>query len=167
MRPTTLLTEKGEDGFTLVELAIAMTLLTIVMTVLMSTLWSVQRSEMYTRGRTAALDDMRAAVNRMTKDLRQTSDTVGTPAPSSLTVETYVDGTAATVEYEVSGETLIRRVNGGVSTPLISGLTTSDIFSYTPDAVTPNMVAIVLSVQPANLPETTLTLDAEIEFRNR
>ena len=155
-----------EAGFTLVELLIVMSLLSIVMAVMLSTLFSVQRSETYTRGRTEALDEMRAAVNRMTKDLRQTSATVGTYTASSLTVTTYVDGEEATVSFNATGDTLTRSVNGGTPYPLVDDLTTTDIFTYTPTDSDPNMVGVLLSVQPPALPDTILNLEAEIEFRN-
>jgi prepilin-type N-terminal cleavage/methylation domain-containing protein len=164
---TTTERDGAEGGFTLVELVIVMMLLGIVLAVLGNTLWTVQRSEAYTRGRTAALDDMRATLNRMTKDLRQTADLNGTPTASHLDVDTYVKGVAATVVYDVTGGALTRKVNGGTAKTLMTGLTTNNIFTYTPDASAPSIVSILLVVKPSNLPNTTLTLNSEIELRNR
>jgi hypothetical protein len=36
-----------------------------------------------------------------------------------------------------------------------------------PDATNPDVVSIVFVVKPPNLPDTTLTLNAEVTFRNR
>ena len=159
--------EKEEAGFTLVELLIVMVLLGIVMGVVANTLWTVQRSEAYTRGRTTALDEMRLALNRMTKDLRQAYDINTTPTASHLDVDTYVNGVETRVVYDVTDGVITRSVGSGTAQLVQDELTTDNIFTYTPDALSPNMVAVVFVVKPSNLPDTTLTLNAEIEFRNR
>lgn len=159
--------EKNESGFTLVELLIVMVLLGVVMGVIANTLWTVQRSEAYTRGRTEALEDMRTALNRMTKDLRQVVDINTTPTASHLDVDTYINGVETHVVYDVTGGVLTRSIGGGTVELVQDELTNNDIFTYTPDALAPNMVAVVLVVKPSNLPDTTLTLNAEIELRNR
>ncbi len=155
-----------EAGFSLMELVVVMAILSIVLLVLGQTLWHVQRTESYTRGRTEALDDMRAALTRMTKDLRQTSN-INAATATHLDVDTYVDGAAATVVYDLSGGTLTRQVNGGSSATLVTEVTGATVFTYTPDATTANIVTIELVTTPSNLPETTLTLESEIELRNR
>ncbi len=157
---------RDEEGFTVIEVVIAMMLLSLVMALIFSSLWQTQRSEAYSRGRTEALDDMRQTMNRMTKDLRQVSSISGTPTASSLDVMTYVDGTLTRVVYQVTGDELTRQVGAGTATTMQVDLTTPDLFTYTPDATAPNILTIVLSVRPANLPETTLILESEVEFRN-
>ena len=159
--------EKKETGFTLVELLVVMALLGVVMAVIANTLWTVQRSEAYTRGRTVALDDMRGALNRMTKDLRQSTDFNSTPTSSHLDIDTYVNGVSTHVVYDVTDGVLTRSVGGGTAQLVQDELTTDDVFTYTPDAAAPNVVSILFVVKPSNLPNTTLTLTAEIEFRNR
>jgi prepilin-type N-terminal cleavage/methylation domain-containing protein len=159
-------TEADESGFTLVELLIVMVLLAIVMAVISNTLWTVQRSEAYTRGRTIALDDMRSALNRMTKDLRQAAAVNSTPTASHLDIDTYVKGVLTHVVYDVSDGVLTRSAGAGSAKLVQDELITDDIFTYTPDASAPNMVAIVFVVKPSNLPNTTLTLNAEVELRN-
>jgi prepilin-type N-terminal cleavage/methylation domain-containing protein len=159
---------QGEErGFTIVEVMISISLLAIVMGVLCSSLWTVQRNEQFSRGRTEALDSMRNSINRMTKDLRQTYSINGTPDATTLDVNTYVNGVKARVFYDMSGTTLTRRVNGGPAIPVQKGLTSSSIFTFTPDATNPDLVSIVFVVKPPNLPDTTLTLNAEVTFRNR
>jgi prepilin-type N-terminal cleavage/methylation domain-containing protein len=156
-----------ERGFSILEVVITISLLAIVMFVLSTSLWQVQRSESYSRGRTEALDTMRTALGRMTKDLRQAYAINGTPDATTLDVNTYVNGVPERVLYDMSGSTLTRRVNGGPAVPLQKGLTSQSIFTYTPDAQFPDVVSIVFVVKPPNLPDTTLTLNAEVTFRNR
>lgn len=158
--------ERTEQGFTIVEVVIATALLSIIMAVVASSLWQIQRSETYSRGRTAALDDMRVSINRMTKDLRQTYSINGSPSATNLDVNTYVDGSPARVAYDMGGGALTRTRDGGTPVVLLTGLTDESIFTYTPDATTPNLVSIALAVKPSNLPETTLELTSEITFRN-
>jgi hypothetical protein len=110
---------------------------------------------------------MRNSIARMTKDLRQAYAINGTPDATTLDVNTYVNGVKARVFYDMSGTTLTRRINGGPAIPVQKGLTSSSIFTYTPDATNPDLVSIVFVVKPPNLPDTTLTLNAEVTFRNR
>jgi prepilin-type N-terminal cleavage/methylation domain-containing protein len=159
--------ERAQNGFTVLEVVITTALLALVIVVLSSTLWQVQRSEAYSRGRTAALDDMRISIARMTKDLRQAYEINGTPSATSLDVNTYVNGAPARIVYDMGGDTLTRTVNGGTAVVVQDGLTNASIFTYTPDATAPDVVSIVFVVEPPNLPDTTLTLNAEITFRNR
>jgi prepilin-type N-terminal cleavage/methylation domain-containing protein len=153
-------------GYTLIELVIVMALLGVVTAVLFNALWNVQRSETYTRRRTVALNDMRTTMNRLTKDLRQVSDVNGTATGSHLDVDTYVDGVSANVVYDVIGGALTRRLNGGPAKTLQRDITTSTVFTYTPDVEAPDDVTIDLFVRPANV-STTLQLHSEIELRNR
>jgi hypothetical protein len=132
-----------------------------------NTLWSVQRSEVYVRGRSAAIDDMRSALNRMTKDLRQTYAINGVPTSTHLDVQTYIKGVEARVVFDMSGGTLKRSVNGGGAVTIQDGLTNASIFTYSPDASAPDVVMITFAVVPSNRPDTTLTLNAEVTFRNR
>jgi prepilin-type N-terminal cleavage/methylation domain-containing protein len=157
--------DRADDGgFTLIELMIVLAILALVMGVLFNTLWQTQKAEVYTRGRTEALDGMRTALNRMTKDLRQTYSINGLPTATQLDVNTYVQGTRARVVYDMSGGTLTRTEDGGAPVVIQSGLTNASIFNYTADV--PNLVEIVFALKPSNLPDTTLTLEAEIRFRN-
>ena len=77
-------------------------LLSLVMVVMFNSIWSVQRSEAYTRGRVAAIDNMRISLNRITKDLRQATDFNSAPTTSHIDIDTYLDGTPIRVVYDVS-----------------------------------------------------------------
>jgi type II secretory pathway component PulJ len=156
-----------ESGFTILELVIATALLMLVFVVMFNTLWSVQRSEAFTRGRTAAMDNMRVSLNRITKDLRQANDINGTPTPSHLDVDTYINGAPAHVVYDVTGGTITRKVNSGAAVAMHKELTSNAIFTYDPSPDSPDTVTIEVVVKRSNLPDTTLTLSSEIELRNR
>ena len=157
-----------EAGFTLLELVIVISLLSLVMVVMFNTLWSVQRSEAYTRGRVAAIDNMRISLNRITKDLRQATDFNTTPTVSHIDVDTYVNGTAVRVVYDVTDGVITRSVDEATPIVMHEELTRDSIFTYTPvDSEIPDTIKVELVVKPSNLPDTTLTLNSEIELRNR
>jgi Tfp pilus assembly protein PilW len=157
-----------ERGFTILEVVVTTLLLTLVTVVLFQNLWNVQRSEAYTRGRTAAMDNMRVSLNRMSKDLRQATSINVPPTASHLDVDTYIDGTRTRVAYDVTGGVITRKVGAGDPVVMHTELTNDAIFTYTPAAsASPDTVKIELVVKPSNLPGTTLTLNSEVKFRNR
>jgi prepilin-type N-terminal cleavage/methylation domain-containing protein len=159
---------RDEAGFSLIELMVVTVLLTIVIVATLSTMWSIQRSETYTRGRTAAMDNMRISLNRMSKDLRQAGDFNATPTSNHVDVDTYVDGVAHRVVYDVNAGTLTRQLDGGDAVIMHKELTEDDIFHYPEDDLeTPDTVLIEMVVKPSNLPDTRLTLSSEVQLRNR
>lgn len=143
-----------------------LSLLTLVAGVLIGSFLSMQKSEAYVGGRTAALDEMRLTMNRLTREVRQGSGFVGTPTASDLTVQTYVDGALHTVRYSAAGSTLSRSIDGGVAVVLQHRLADTDLFQYAPSADAAQVVTITLTVEPRNAPETTVTLDSEVRLRN-
>ena len=155
-----------EGGFTLVEMMIVSALLALVIVVIFSTLVSVQKSETFTRGRTQALDQMRDAMNQMTRELRQASNVVPTPSPSHIEFDTFDFGKPIHVIYDATGTTLTRQVGSGTPSTLAQGLTTISVFDFSPDADTPQAVTIDLLVKPSNLPNTTVELKSDVELRN-
>jgi type II secretory pathway component PulJ len=160
--------DRNEAGFTLIELVTVTLLLTIVMVATLSSLWSIQRSEAYTRGRTAAMDNMRISLNRISKDLRQATDINVAPTPNHLDIDTYVDGSIHRVVYDVSGGTLTRQVDAGNAVVMHQELTEDNIFGWPEDeGESPHTILIEMVVKPSNLPDTRLTLSSEVQLRNR
>ena len=158
--------KRGQEGFTLVEVTVVMMLFVIVIGVIFAMLVNVQKAESFTQRRGDTLDQMRLAMDRMTKELRQATSVVGTPTPSHIEFMTYENGTLADVTYDATGTTLTRKVGSAAATNMQSGLTSTSIFTYVPSPSTPQVVDIGLVVTPANLPATTVSLDGEIRLRN-
>jgi Tfp pilus assembly protein FimT len=159
-------TKRDEQGTSLIELLFALSLLTIVVVVFASSFLSVQKSDAYVQGRAQSLDEMRFTMNRMTRDLRQGEAFLGTPTASALTMRTYIKGTLHNVTYSATGTSLRRSVDGGAAVVLQRGLVTASLFAYAPDVTTPQVVTITLQVEPANAPDTTVTLTSEVRLRN-
>src|SRR5437667_3651518 len=81
--------QRDERGYTLIELMIVSAIFAIVITLIFGTLTSVQKSEAYTRDRTIAIQSMRGAMDRMTRELRQATNIVPTPSDSHIEFDTY------------------------------------------------------------------------------
>jgi prepilin-type N-terminal cleavage/methylation domain-containing protein len=158
--------ERDERGFTLIELVIVSALLAIVLVVIFSTLTSAQKSEAFTRGRAQVLEEMRDTMDRMTRELRQATNVVPTPSDSHIEFDSYDLGTPVHLTYDATGTALTRQVGTSAQTTLMKGLTTISVFSYVPDATTPQSVTIDLIVKPSNLPNTTVELKSTVELRN-
>jgi len=158
---------REDHGFSLIELLIVMALLGLVIALVASALWTVQRSETYSRGRTKALDEMRLTLNRVSKDLRQAETVVGTPTASRVEVRTYIGGSLENVVYEAVGDRLMRTIYGNPVELMYEDLVSTDVFTYKPDEFSPELITVTLVVRPSNLPDTTLTLDTKVDLRNQ
>jgi type II secretory pathway component PulJ len=157
-------------GFTIIELLIACSLLLIVLGVIAASLDQVVMAESYTSDRTNSLDAMRLTLNRMTREIRQASS-IDEPVstPSRMEFDTYGSTGARHVVYNAVGTVLTRQVNSGSAVKVLSGLASTNIFTYVTAPPVPGAqwVLINLRVRPKRSPETILVLDSEINLRNR
>jgi type II secretory pathway pseudopilin PulG len=161
----------------MVEVLITMLIVGIVASSLMAVFISLQRSERFTQDRSEALDDMRVAMERMTKEIRQATSIDLTSGDSRIEMDAYVNGTSQHLIYEIVGEQLVRRVGAsGTAVVIASDLDVpypagETFFAYTfPDSGTVAdavVVSIRLRVHPPRRPDTTLELRSEVRVRNR
>lgn len=156
---------RSERGSSIIEVVITTGLVLLVMAGLLAGMHSVQKAEAYSRGRAEALDTMRTAMSRMTKEIRQGSTVVGTPTTDRLELETYVKGVPEAVTYSVEDGNLTRR-EGAEEEVVLQELVNSELFSYLPSADSPEVVKITFVVEPQNLPATTVTVESEVRLRN-
>jgi type II secretory pathway component PulJ len=139
----------------------------MIMSILLGAIVSVwsraQGTSITVQDRTAYLNDMRVAMERMTKDIRQTTR-VNTRTASTFDAGTLVNGVKTRVAYTVSGGMLYRSVDGGASVPLLTKLASSTVFTYTVSGGILTHVTILLTVRV----NSTSTLDSEssVETRN-
>lgn len=159
-------TSAPEAGLTVIELSITMGILLIVMGALLGVFASAQRTQAFATNRSETLDEMRLAMDQMTKDIRQATAIDASSGASRIEMDTYVLGTTEHVIYEASGTTLTRSIGASTSAPLQTRLTTTAIFIYTPAVTGAQVVTITLRVTPRNAPETVLELVSEIRLRN-
>lgn len=168
----------GEAGFTLVELVVTMAVMSIVATAMMAVALRAFTTTATITNRRDVLADGRIAIDRMSKQLRQgeSIDQVASGA-STLKVSTYIDGTAATVVWRVTGSaapyTLEQSSNGGTNfAPLLSPLLcktasdpgcTADPFTYVSHGGVVDQVTINLTFQTSS---STIPLVSDVQLRN-
>lgn len=141
-------------------------LLLVVVGSLLTVFESVQRTQMFAQERSQTLDDMRLALDRITKETRQASSVAATSTASVLDMQTYVNGTPTHVVYEASGSALTRADAGGSPVPILSNLNSTAVFTYAPAVDGAQVVTITLNVHPARRPDTVVSLTSEVRLRN-
>ena len=160
-------TSAPDAGFTLIEVLITVTLLVVVVGSMMGVFESVQRSEAFVQNRSEALDEMRLAIDQMSKDIRQATSVSANSTPSYIDIQTYVLGVSKEVVYQATGSTLTRKVGTGTAVRIQTRLTSTNLFTYTDAVSDVSLVGLTLSVNPLHRPDTTLVLSSEVRLRNR
>ena len=172
---------REERGFTLIELLVAATVGLVVVGGAVTIFVSGIRSEPRTASRVAAIQDARVTIDRITRELRQGLETP-TASSSELEIVTYVKaticgGTASStaipcrVTYTCSAGSCTRKVaqpDGsapGPTTQVVSGLTNSSIFSYSPSAATPSYVGVTFTFSAGD--SGPVTLEDGVALRNQ
>ena len=169
------------DGFTLVELLVATILSLIVVGGAVMAFTSAIHSQPRIDSQATAIQQARTTVERIVRELRQGSS-VPSAASSQLSIVTYVHttcgGASATramqcrVTYACSSGICTRGLanpNGTSPTApvrLVSGLSSDNVFSYSPSATTPTWVGVTLSF-PAQTGHNAITLTDGAALRNR
>jgi type II secretory pathway component PulJ len=155
---------RRDDGVTVVELMVTAAVMAIVTSAVMG-VWLRGQSESQTvYSRRNDLNDMRLAMQLMTKDLRQAS-AVHTDTASTLDVETYIDGDKHRIAYTASGTNLTRSVDGATAQRMLSTLADTNVFTYSFVGSTLHQVTILLTVNTTSH-EGTLNLQSQVETRN-
>jgi prepilin-type N-terminal cleavage/methylation domain-containing protein len=115
----------GERGFTLVEVLIAATISTLLLTALVQILDGAFEISLATRRQDALLRDAQRAVALVRRDVSQARRIVSAGAGGL----TLVDESGHTVLYALASagsDTLVRRVDGGTPSPIAGGVTGLD-----------------------------------------
>lgn len=157
---------RNDDGFTIVELSVVGALMLLVLATATVMLTTYLHEDAFETARTDAQTNMRVVMNQMTKEIREARSIDGMSTATSLVMHTPVHGIDTTVTYSVSG-TYLRRSITGSSPIVVTRIASGTAFNYVPDATTAQRVSIHLAVHPAQSPDTTLVLDAEVSLRNR
>jgi Tfp pilus assembly protein PilW len=152
---------RSEGGFTLIELLVAATMGMVVLGGAVTVFIGAVRSEPRASSKVTAIQQGRVAVERITRELRQGVD-VSTATPSQLSLITYVkqspcggapatNAKACRVTYACTTVECTRTVqeagggSAGTTTQVVSGLSSGNVFTYSPDVTDPDYVGIELS----------------------
>ena len=164
-------TSARDEGFTLLELVFATSILLVVLVSIMGVFQVVQRQSAYVKDRTESLESMRNAMDRMIKEIRQarvvTPDTVAPTERFEMT--SFVLGVETDIVYAVDAQDrLTRSVSGGTPVILQDHLASPSLFTYTSDTMgTVQVVSVTMQVHPRLSPDTVLVLTSEVRLRNR
>jgi prepilin-type N-terminal cleavage/methylation domain-containing protein len=171
-----------DRGFTLPELLVATVLALLVIGAAVTAFTSTIQSQPRVNSQAAAIQQARVTMERIIRELRQGSS-VPSASTSQLSVVTYVHsatcGGAASntaiscrVTYSCSSGTCTRTeanpdgTSPGSSVQVVSGLSSSNVFSYAPPSSTaPAFVGVTLAL-PAKGGTDAITLSDGSALRN-
>jgi Tfp pilus assembly protein PilW len=170
-----------DDGFTLVELLVAMTLAMVVLGAGVMMFTAAVRSQPKASARAAKVQQARTTAERITRELRQGWGAPTTTA-SQLSILTYVPhttcgGTTAggaigcRVTYTCASGACTRveaQADGtapGPAVTVVSGLSSSDVFSYISNSAGPTWIGIKLGF-PAGNGDDAITVEDGAALRN-
>jgi hypothetical protein len=185
-RPRRALRElRADHGFTLVELLWVCVLSILVFGLGLAMLNFALKTQPILSDRAASIAEGRAMMERLTRELRQTSE-VSFASPTRIVFVTWVKSTTCggagagtsiqcQVDYScTSGRcTRVERnpdgTGGGAAYELVVGLLTSNVFSYMPSSTAPKYVNVTLSfpaTKEAGETEDAVTLEDGVNLRN-
>ena len=169
----------NQAGFSLVELLIASSILIVVLGATLSVLVVAERQQPRITKHGERVQDARNALERMTRDLRQ-SYSVTAESSASIDVLTYrrtspnQPAQQWRVVYDCTGGDCLRQEGAptgalGAAVTLFTGVTNADIFTFQPSNVNPHFVTIKLRFGvKANStdPASPVTLSDGVQLRN-
>lgn len=169
---------RGEDGFTLIEMLVAMAMSVVVMGGVLILLIGAMRSQPKLEKQATDIQTARWALERMTREIRD-GIVVNRATPSSVSFQTYVrqatcggtatlPSTAASTKCEVtytcSGEVCTRLestpgVYTGTLTRMLSGIGDPEIFCFVPSTEEePSKCGAATASSPTTYVGITLTI---------
>ena len=177
---------RSEGGFTLAELLVAMMITLIAFAATLVLLQVALKAQPRISERGAAIQQGRAWIERLTRELRQGGTVTGSPGSSQLAFMTYVRhsscGATATgnsipclVTYSCSAGTCSRterNPNGSGTAPaqqMVTGLQSNSVFTYSPSSAAPQYVGVTLRFPATDNPgetEDAITLTDGVALRN-
>jgi prepilin-type N-terminal cleavage/methylation domain-containing protein len=110
-----------QRGFTMTEMLMVTTVLAVILGGVILVQQQGQQAYLFGSHRVEVQQNNRSALELMIRELRQAQSITATPSPTNLTFKTTQDGIVKTIQYQLSGTTLNRTVDG-TTTPLIGGV---------------------------------------------
>ncbi|MFN2613377.1 MAG: PilW family protein [Actinomycetota bacterium] len=151
-----------------IELTIALGVFLIVVTAMYTLFAVVQRTTVRQDKRNEVNNDIRLSMERMSKEIRQATNIYSDSGVSLLHMDTFDNGSAITVTWRASGTTLTRTMGTTTST-LLTGLTSTSIFAYSPSITGATDVTLTLKARPAHYSTdpAVIVLTSQVRLRNR
>lgn len=168
MRYRSRRTSAPDAGFTLIEVVTVTGLLMVVFVSIMGVYQTMQRASVRQQSRSEAMDHLRIAMQRITKDVRQATDLRAWSGPDYIEIDTYIEGVEERVVYDATNGTQLFRRTADTDLLLLDNLSSTTIFAYTPDVFTVSVVTITLQVRPERFvgDDDFIDLTSEVRLRN-
>lgn len=163
---------RDETGTSLIEVVIALGIFLVLLFAVLLVLDSATRAERGGEARHVALLEVRSAMHRISKDLRQATSIAPSSTTDRIEIDTLIAGEPHGIVFEVAGGEIRRIIDGGNPVPLADDVTTATPFCFDPpDCVatspgSPSMVRVTLDVEPEVFASGPLTLVTDIKLRN-
>ena len=182
IRPRLPLRVGDDSGVSVIEVLIGSTLFFVLLAAMLSSLDSATRHERGLQSRDEALLELRGAMTRVAKDVRQAVTIAESPDSdhSRLEFSTLVSGVEKAIVYEVEGGEFRRSIDGGSPISLATGIapTVDPAFCYTFDSVaktcvdggavptSPTIIRVTLALSPDAFSGGPITLATDVQLRN-
>jgi len=159
---------EDERGFTLVEILVAMLVMSVIATAVMSVAMRTMQTTITVADRRDVFADGRFALDQISKELRQAESIDLTSDADTVSGPTYLDGDDIDVVWRASGTsapfTLERSQDGGATfATVLSSLASKDLFTYTYHEGVLDQVTIDLDVTTRT---STVELTTDVYLRN-
>lgn len=160
---------RDEAGVTLVELITTSAILGIVVATMLTSFGVMQRTAARETSRSQTTDQVRVAIDRMAKDIRQAIAVNAGSTASRLDIDTYIDGVEHNVVYDATGVNLLTRAVDGSAVTLLERMTLTTVFTYSPDVSDPSVITIAVTAKPEKFSQdvSEISLASEVQLRNR
>lgn len=169
MRSHSPRTSASEAGFTLLEVVTTTTLLLVVVGSMLGFFRGLQENTAREVSRSETADQVRLAMDRMAKDIRQATEIHPGASATVLDMDTYVNGTIKRVIYDATGTNVLTRSVNGNSVVLLERMTITTVFTYAPDANDPSVITVSVTARPEKFSKDVaeISLTSEVQLRNR
>jgi type II secretory pathway component PulJ len=151
------------------EVVVTSALLMLVVASMLTLFNGVQKTAAREQSRSETNDQLRLAMERLAKDIRQADAVRAGSTTSTIDLDTFASGVPTRVTWAVSGATLTRAVDGGTPITIVERVQQAEAFTYTPTITDPTVVTITLVAKPLKFSAdpVTVTLTSEVTLRNR
>jgi type II secretory pathway pseudopilin PulG len=167
---------RSEEGFTLVETLVASTIALLIGSLLITTLVVAMRTEKYTAQDSEALVELRTAMDRLTKEVRQARQVYSASTGTSMQIwvdtdrDYHQDGSERITWalVIVGSEAELRRSSSGGSTHTVAvQLVPGTAFTYSPAPPSTSSVTVTLTADvQAGSHAAARTLETQVRLRN-
>lgn len=143
-----LIKRKG-SGFTLVELLLAMGIMSILMTIIMRVFLQIIEMRLDSEAESAVAQDSRYVYSRLAYDIGRASSitTPANPGDTSSTIVLVIEGTTYTYAVDASGDLTVNDGTGPVDLTSAGTVVSSAIFTHVGDGAEAYSVQIDMDLE--------------------